>query len=373
MRGINMNNCELLGLVANIYEETIEDIIQNSTLGVEPLKERLIDIDKEIAERGGNINDICWECDNCITFLENRKLLYNYLFGGASVQLLIEMRHHIRTARSIDQMLQHAHEIKVRPTDFQRQPYISNQKLLVYLDHNVIDKFHKNEETRKRLTPGYAAIQYVYSPSHLEDLIRMKDAEQEQKVMNTIQTITNSLFISQYQGNELSLAYENLKYSMQRVKKWNVAPDVETHREVTTNNRAIFYPERIDKNYTRRLTEKDVLKDSTIIEIVERYQRDMLDNENHVKNVSSLRHAVYALIQSMDLLGYKTDKGHAVKSSVHDIEHIIYATGTDIFVTYDKKLICRTELIYQMLGISTTVMSWKAYMEYLDSMDKISY
>ena len=367
-----MNNCELLGIVANIYEETIEEIIQNSTLGVDPFTERLIEIDEEIAERGGNINNICWECDNCITFIENRKLLYDYLFGVGSVQLLIEMRQHIRRARSIDQVLQHEPEIKVSPTDFQRKPYITNRKQLVYLDHNVIDKFHKNEETRKRLTPGYAAIQYVYSPSHLEDLIRMKDAEQEQKVMNTIQTITDSLFISQYQGNELSLAYEDLKYSMQRVQKWNVAPDVETHREVTTDDRAIFFPERTDQNYTRLLTEKDVLKDSTIIDIVERYQRNMLDNENHVKNVSSLRQAVYALIQTMDLLGYKTDKGHTVKSGVHDIEHIIYAAGTDIFVTYDNKLKCRTELIYQMLGICTTVMNWKAYTEYVDALAKSS-
>lgn len=364
-----MNNCESFGRIANFYWEIIERIILDRMLDEEDFQDYIVNYGEDIAKIEGIPHNICWNCDNCITFVENRKLLYEYLVNGESVDLLIQNRQYTRKARSLDQALRHATKIKVSPAGFKREPYIPNQKKLVYLDHNVIDKFHKDKGTRKRLTLGYSAIQYIYSPAHLEDLIRMKDTEQEEKVINTIQTITNSLFISQYQGNELSLAYEDIKYSLQRVRKWNVAPDIETYREVTTDDRAIFFPERTDENYTRLLTEQKITEHSKVVYILERYKNNISDNENHVKSVDNLRYTINELINTMDLFGYKTDKDYrAVKSGVHDIEHIIYAVGADIFVTYDKKLKCRTEFIYQMLGICTVVMDWKTYAEYVDNL-----
>lgn len=62
------------------------------------------------------------------------------------------------------------------------------------------------------------------------------------------------------------------------------------------------------------------------------------------------------------------DKNRAIKSSAHDIEHMIYAAGTDLLVTMDKKFKERSMLIYQRLGISTNVMDWDQYKDYLDSL-----
>ncbi|WP_456272637.1 hypothetical protein [Bacillus sp. AK031] len=222
---------------------------------------------------------------------------------------------------------------------------------------------------RRRLVPSYADIQYVYSPSHLEEIKRMNNVEEEQNVMSTIRRITSSLFISNFEGNKLSLAHEDPNYGMRRVLKSDVAPDLEAYRVITAHDRKIFHPERTDEVYLSRLTFDEVFNHPTVVGVCEDFKREeLLDKKGRVKHYTFAHQAIYALVRALDNLGFKTDKKRAIKSSAHDIEHMIYAAGTDIIVTMDKKFKDRAKLIYQRLGISTKVMDWEEYKEYVDSL-----
>ncbi|ULO04813.1 hypothetical protein H1230_16835 [Paenibacillus sp. 19GGS1-52] len=47
----------------------------------------------------------------------------------------------------------------------------------------------------------------------------MNNNEEENSIISTIRKITSSLFISHYEGSELSLAYEDPDYGIRRVMK----------------------------------------------------------------------------------------------------------------------------------------------------------
>lgn len=362
-----MDMCSKYGMVAQALSETIEEIKQGKSEDYSTFKMECIQFEERLEAR--EIEPPCLDCDDCMTFVENRRIVYGYLFDGKEQKWVIEQEQHVRKFRGIDQILEHSHSIQVNPEEFNRSPYIPNNKPLVYLDHNVMDKFHKEEEKRRRLAPGYADIQYVYSPSHLEEIKRMNNAEEEQKVLSTIREITSSLFISNFEDSKLSLAHEDPDYGMLRVSKSNVAPDVEDYRVITTDDRKIFHPERTEQTYLSKLTFDKVFNHETVIAVYEEFKwGEIIDENGRVKGNTYIRQAIHALVQALDNLGYKTDKNRAIKSSAHDIEHMIYAAGTDIFVTMDKKFKNRSELIYQRLNIRTQVMDWDEYMKYVDSL-----
>jgi len=362
-----MDSCSYFSVVAQAFTKTLEDIKQGKSEDYSILTRMCILLEEKL--EAGIIEPPCLMCDDCMTFVENRRIVYGYLFEGKDQQWVKEQDQHVRKARALDQILRHLPSIEVNPEDFNRSPYIPNNKPLVYLDHNVMDKFHKEHEKRRRLITGYASIQYVYSPSHLEEIKRMNNGEEEQKVISTIREVTSSLFISHFEGNELSLAYEDPEYGMRRVLKSRVAPDAEAYRFITADDRKIFHPERTDEVYLSKLTFDQVFNHPTVLAVCEKFQGEELTDDNgRLKHFSFVHQAIHALVRALDNLGYKTDKNRAIKSSAHDIEHMIYAAGTNIFVTMDKKLKDRTNLIYQRLGLSTTVMDWNQYTDFVDSL-----
>lgn len=361
-----MGSCYNYGMLARLFDKILEEIKQGIAEDYTPFKVQCVILEEQI--ESGEVKPPCYNCDECLMFVENKRIVYGYLFYEKDLQWVIEQEQYVRKARGLDQILRHLPLIQINPEDFNRIPFNSNNKTLVYLDHNVIDKVHKEEEKKRRLIPGYAAIQYVYSPSHIEEIKRMNNEEEEQQVMETIRVISSSILISNFEGSELSLAHEDPIYSMLRVLKSEVAPDIEAYRVITTDDRKIFHPERTDQNYTRSLTYNEVFNHETVIAVCEKFQpEEMIDEKGRIKNYTFAHQAIHALVHTLDNIGYKTDKNRAIKSSAHDIEHMIYAAGTDIFVTMDNSFKERSKLIYQRLGITTNVMNWAEYMEYVDS------
>ncbi|NRF95827.1 hypothetical protein HQN89_34000 [Paenibacillus frigoriresistens] len=354
--------------MGQIFERTIEEIARDANEDYNELQELCIAYERECL--AGGIEKPCLECDACMTFVETQRIVYGYLFDGKDRQWVEENTQYVRKARGQDRILRHLHSIQTTQADYNRSAYEPNHKMLVYLDHNILDKYHKDDEVRSRLTPGNVVVQYVYSPSHLEEIKRMKDEEEEQRVLETIREVTSTLFISNFEDSELSLAYEDPYYGWSRVlKNGEVAQDVEAYRVITTDDRKIFYPEHTDENYLRELTMEQVSAHPKVIGVCEQFERyELLDENGRVKNYTYVHQAIHSMVRTLDNIGYKTDKKRAILSSAHDIEHMIYATGTDIFVTMDGKFRERAQFIYKKFGISTTVMDWNQYAVYVDSL-----
>ncbi|MBX4149175.1 hypothetical protein [Paenibacillus lautus] len=361
---MNKDSCSFYGLVAQVLFKTLKEIREGRAGDYLILKTMCLDLEEQIEQ--GEMEHPCLECENCLMFMQSKRVAYGYLFYGKEQKWVIEEEQQLRKLKGVIRNLQNLDSVQINLEDFNRSPYIPNNKPLVYLDHNIIDKFHKEEEKRKKLVPGYANIQYVYSPSHLEEINRMNNEDEEQKMLSTIREITASFFISHSGNNELSLVYEDPDYGMRRVLKNEFAPDAEAFRAIISYDRNIFYPQHTDETYLRELNFDQVFNHETVMRVYEEFQLEaLLDENGHPQNFLLIHQAIHALVRALDNLGYKNDKGRAIKSSVHDIEHMIYATGTDILVTMDKKLKNRSELMYQRLGISTKVMDWDEYIKFI--------
>lgn len=73
---------------------------------------------------------------------------------------------------------------------------------------------------------------------------------------------------------------------------------------------------------------------------------------------------IHILYKAMDLLGFKKDKiqngkDRKVRSSRHDIEHILYASNADYFFTADKNMYYRAINIFRILKKRTIVTETK--------------
>jgi hypothetical protein len=363
------DSCARYEVMAEVFTQTIEDIVQKKHRDYKVLKGLCLAYVRDLLN--GDIDRPCMECDACMTFLETERIVYGYLFDGKDQKWVIEQFQHVKKARGLDAILRHLDSIEIIPTDYNRRVYESNHKLLVYLDHNVLDKYHKIEGVRNKLAPGYADVQYVYSPSHLEEIKRMKDESEEQQVLATIREVASSLFISNFEGNELSLAYEDPNYGWNRVlKNGGVAEDVENYRIIVADDRKVFYPQHTEQVHLRKLTFEQVYNHPMVLAVCEQFTwSELLDKNGRVKAFTSAHQAIHALVRALDNIGYKTEKKRGIRSSAHDIEHMIYAAGADILVTMDGTFKERSRFIYKRLGISTDVMDWKEYAVYVDSLN----
>ena len=65
------------------------------------------------------------------------------------------------------------------------------------------------------------------------------------------------------------------------------------------------------------------------------------------------------MYQLFDDFGYFVDKKErTIKSSAYDIEHVIYATKCDYFVTDDKNCFKRAEQIYKKIKCKTKILRY---------------
>ena len=77
----------------------------------------------------------------------------------------------------------------------------------------------------------------------------------------------------------------------------------------------------------------------------------------------SLRTAFYALFMGLDALRYRSDKKtRAVISGTHDWEHLLYASNARVFVTEDKRLRKRAQVIYRTFNYPTKVLSMDKFL-----------
>ncbi|MBO2945264.1 hypothetical protein JJQ72_14900 [Paenibacillus sp. F411] len=362
-----MDSCNKYGLMAEVYAQIIEKIIHNSNVKHYILRGFCEIYETELLYE---IDPFCLNCDACITFLENQRIVYGYLLHGNDQMWVKKQEQHLRKVRGQARILSHLSSIQINEADFNRISYTPNHKLLVYLDHNVFDKYHKIEDVRNFIEASYTDINYVYSPSHLEEIKRMNDPKEEQQVIETIRKVTSSLIISNFKNNELSLAHEDPYFGLVRVmKNWGIAQDFEAYRVITTDDRRIFYPEYTDQNYLRQLSLEQVSDHPKVMAVCNQFEKhELLDERGRLKEYTYVHQAIYALVKALDDIGYKTDKKRAILSSAHDIEHMIYAAGTDIFVTMDSNFKYRSQFIYNKLGITTKVMNWIQYSEYVDTL-----
>lgn len=334
------------------------------------------------------INDlrlpICLEHDSCLKFISNYRILSKVISGEISITEAQKDILCFRQAERIDELIDLLFKMK-EPQFNINEKYQKHGKKLVYLDTNVfikVEEEYANEQEDDNLwtiiKESKSQFDYVYSPSHLEDIQKRKTADYlKKRILSIIDRITDTLFIHRVNdGVEIDSEsfFSNNARASNSISS-QITYVVEQHRIDMRKLLNIDYSDFNKESHIITINNKDLFgKDIEILKQVLRKMNSQLNLEEiyHVNicdlTYSDINSIIYDLVNAMDILHYNSDKIRAEKkiiSSVHDIEHLIYASYSDFFVTDDSKLRNRAKVIFAHMIPSIMVMSSDDFKMYL--------
>lgn len=283
-----------------------------------------------------------------LDFQKYIELIKNLKDKNIDKQELKEQLHCYRLAAVYGDMLD-CMQIRPSNNDFSCVPYVPSKKT-IYVDFNTLQKIEERLKTNDFLfdTDTY---EFIYSPNHLEEVYRMNDDDYRDMRIITITTLTNNHLLLPL-SNKLSFYTENPYYSYNRViKNLEISKLAEEKRILDDQKRSIYFPQNMNLSRTIN-NEPDVFA-----KIPSEY---ITFKTNNFKNLDELRNCIYSMYQLFDIFGYYTDKKErTVKSSAYDIEHLIYASKCDYFITDDKNCYKRSQQIFNKIQCNTTVLKYR--------------
>ena len=296
-----------------------------------------------------NPDDPCVECEGCLDFRFYGKCLLKAINEHTDKEIIKQDLYSYENAIAADDMLNNLGSAPSEK-DFNYSIYESNLPK-IYLDFNVIDDIEKEFPDGKFCVK--AGHDIFYSPIHMEEVYRMNDDQYSSIRTVTIRKLTNNHVILNI-DDKLTFLTEDPKYSYHRVlRNIGLSKAIENSRTVEIKKRDIFYKENIDLAKTIN-NSKNVF--SVIPEEEIDFKVEYLSSENDIRN------AIYNLFRILDAYSYYgDDKEKTVRSSIYDIEHLIYASCCDYFVTQDKRLRKRAEQIYKKMKLNVKVIDYKEF------------
>ena len=231
-----------------------------------------------------------------------------------------------------------------------------NKSNAIYLDYNVLQDFENDKDVINQLINEKNF--FVYSPIHAEEVIRATEKKdciiQKNKVIN---------IISKYFSNILVIEQDNRVYKEDFENSIERAINNPIQRIVDIVKVLDFYelsPSPIRdaiKNYLNQIKVNNItLNNLSIQEILTKFPKLKEYFDDIMKDTLSFNSQINSLFSFLDYIGYFSEKNaKRFKSSFYDCLHVEYAEGTKYFITKDKKLAKRAEVIYNFLNIRTGV------------------
>ena len=346
----------------------------------------------------------CWEtCSNGVNWLElmhSTQALKEYLKTKDREELHINLSFWNR-ARATDNILYT--ELKVTSKDFQVQdiPLCELEgKTVAYLDFGVYQVYEDNEVFRTQLDTyvGMNKIQFVYGPTHMEEVCRMGNSAYESKRRESVSKICSDHEVLPVQNGLLKIVTEPVDICFARAKKLQ---DLNGYAEESECARFETLEEQTCKMFGWDKKEADkhkkAISDLTSIELFDP-QNETIDNKTlhqifcgvcgsqilleefkdygkKERTFSEIREAVRLLYMLMNALGYHKNKiekrtqfthealyptydrkfYRTIRSGFYDVDHLCYASKCNYFVTCDYALSLQAKEIYRYLGCKTHV------------------
>lgn len=285
------------------------------------------------------------------------------------------------------------------------------KKIHVYLDYNIYDRLAKgfikddilkNSNVKVHLSVGHAEEYY----KALKNDKNKENVEILNKVFNEMTSLTPYGILN---PSKTKIINKNEKFteSIKRVEKYDTRDIViENGKNLNKIQKQSvdLYVEKNDKvmNYSNlsiddiweqeEIIEKlsefpeyiEKYKDETFIQIAKLYgyraakdicninyngfllQKDCYDSLQ--QNYALLECVIEFLHNLLGECGYKRDKKERTSiSGIHDVQHSIYATYCDYFISEDKSFSKRASAIYKFLGIKTKIVDFSKFQEIIDN------
>lgn len=216
-----VDNCEKISRVNDFLVIILNKLYRGEALDNNDDKSIMASID---ILKKAEIDISCIKCSSCFDFIFYLSILNDVLTGKINWDSVKEKMHYLKTAEAIDKVLCNLPN-NISSNDFNvTNEFDENQgKKVVYFDHNIINEYVKQPEylNFKKLISKSKLInyEYAYSPSHLEEVYKMKSDDEADIFIAAIRKISNNLVILRKDDNSLSLVYEDPIYSFNRIKK----------------------------------------------------------------------------------------------------------------------------------------------------------
>jgi hypothetical protein len=247
---------------------------------------------------------------------------------------------------------------------FARTP-ATTSKNIIYPDQNIFSLFVNNEEVRENILriKSNGSIQFVYSPSHLEEVHKIDESKQQRVFLKAITEITENISLQPAIDDTISLFTEDPAYPLDREAASSLATEaVELIKTLKDEDRFLYFEKYNDDNHRKLIASNIAIFDSlssddfSTIMFVCASNNLYKEQFKGLRAHSDIRNAIYALHDALDLLSFKREKSErTTRSSVHDVEHLIYAAKSSTFITNDKRLKARASQIYSFLGFEVKV------------------
>lgn len=313
----------------------------------------------------------CFECIHCCDYLFYKELLVKYFNGDMSKKILDSELAKRNMEKLFNEIFTHY------PNDNENIPSnrenFKGDKEKIYLDQNIISMCVNDKNFKEYiLFLKNKNYQFIYSPSHIEEIFKIKQKEDQEHFMNSIREITDNILCVKH-GLDYIFVREDPVYSIKRIELYNgTTQAIEECKIITSKDRDRYlekYNIRKHKIDLGKKEEKDdILNDlndedfSELMTYSYTYKFKVKNDFKNIKSGNDFLHAIYTLSHALELLGYKIDKGERViKSGVHDIEHLIYGAYSNYFVTNDDNFRLRAHQIYKFLGIKTKILNRKEF------------
>lgn len=236
----------------------------------------------------------------------------------------------------------------------------------------MLSDYDSNSSAYETINKLKKKLDICYSPSHLEEINKTSSNDDVKRLLGKLTELTGNLIVLPDENGHF-YAKEEPDYGLKRVNSYPGSTDaVENLKLMSAKERSLFLSKYDTELHKKVIGNNDNIFDSLSDEDFREllfYTHSSFTSKSSIKKYDGrdkLLHAVYTLFGMLDLLSYRVDsQERTIKSSAHDIEHIIYASEADYFVTKDKKLYQRTKQIYKFLDIKTTVLNHRNYLERL--------
>ena len=272
-------------------------------------------------------------------------------------------------------------------------------KTLVYLDFSVYQLYETNEDFCMRLDTCMEndEVQFIYSPTHMEEVCRMDNSVYESRRWESVSKICGNFEVLPVDGY-LKILMEPIDACFARAKKFqqlnNFAEEAEcagfesleertcrvlgwSEKEMDTKRKAISAMTSIqlfDPN--NKIIDNETL--NRVFRLICGSNAPLEEFSNYCKTertFSGIRDAIRRLYMLMNAIGFHRNKVErrtkfthealyptysrkfyrTIRSGFYDVDHLCYASKCDYFVTCDYVLSLQATEIYRYLGFKTQV------------------
>ena len=234
--------------------------------------------------------------------------------------------------------------------------------MLIYLDNNIIIDY---EDGKKEL-PLVPEVNFVYSYTHIQELLEIKDNLDKRKAkrLQTIKRLTSSKYVQHNDNMQLSL-YE---VDPSRVLVSATSSLSKQHSLLISQATSHWMVDKSPKLFVDKLNiEKKVINNYSPEMLIEKYGNIIIGYIISTSN--SLQEGFQSCFNILDAIGFWQDninKGSTMNRSF-DANHAYFATLCDYFVTNDRNTRVKSNVAYKLYGFKTKAVSYEEFIKSIEN------